>query len=51
MTDNKYFSAFRRLLTMSLALVMVLGAALPLVTQDSYAAFTGKKGSKYTVTD
>ena len=49
MTDNKYFNAFKRMLTMTLALIMVLGAALPLVTQNSYAAFTGKKGSKYTV--
>ncbi|MBQ6151549.1 MAG: hypothetical protein IJJ03_07840, partial [Mogibacterium sp.] len=51
MTDNKYFSAFRRLLTMSLALIMVFGAAMTVMTQNSYAAFTGKKGSKYTVWD
>ena len=51
MTDNKIIGAFRRLLTMTLAFVMVLGAAIPLMTQESYAAFTGKKGSKYTVWD
>ena len=51
MTDNKIIGAFKRLLTMTLALVMVLGAAMPLMTQESYAAFTGKKGSKYTVYD
>ena len=49
MTDNKIIGAFKRLLTMTLALVMVLGASMPLMTQESYAAFTGKKGSKYTV--
>ena len=51
MTDNKIIGAFKRLLTMTLALVMVLGASMPLMTQESYAAFTGKKGSKYTVYD
>ena len=51
MTENKAFSAFRRLLTMTLALVMVFGAAMTVMTQNSYAAFTGKKGSKYTVWD
>jgi len=51
MTENKAISAMKRLVTMTLALVMVLGTAMPLVTQNSYAAFTGKKGSKYTVTD
>ena len=52
MTDNKFIGAFRRLLTMTLALVMVLGTAMPLMTQTADAAgFTGKKGSKYTVTD
>ena len=45
MTDNKIIGAFKRLLTMTLALVMVLGAAMPLMTQESYAAFTGKLGS------
>ena len=51
MTDNKVFGAFRRLLTMALAFVMVLGATMPLMTQESYAAFSGKVGSKYTVYD
>ena len=51
MTDNKVFGAFRRLLTMTLAFVMVLGATMPLMTQESYAAFSGKVGSKYTVYD
>ena len=48
MTDNKIIGAFRRLLTMTLALVMVLGSAMPLVTQE-VSAFNGKVGSKYTV--
>jgi hypothetical protein len=34
---------------MMLAMIMTLGMILPAVTQESYAAFTGKKGSKYTV--
>ena len=52
MTENKAFSAIKRLLTMTLALVMVLGTAMPLVTQTASAAgFSGKVGSKYTVTD
>ena len=48
MTDNKIIGAFKRLLTMTLALVMVLGSAMPLVTQE-VSAFNGKVGSKYTV--
>ena len=51
MTDNRYFSAAKRILTMTFAFVMALTAIMPFVTQDSYAAFTGKKGSKYTVHD
>jgi len=51
MTENKVFGAFRRLLTMTLAFVMVLGASMPLMTQETYAAFSGKVGSKYTVYD
>ena len=50
MTTNKFTGAMRRLLTMTLALVMVLGSVMPLVTQEA-AAFSGKVGSKYTVTD
>ena len=49
MTENKAFSAIKRLLTMTLALVMVFGAVMTVMTQNSYAAFTGKVGSKYTV--
>ena len=49
MTENKAFSAIKRLLTMTLALVMVLGAAMTVMTQTSFAAFSGKVGSKYTV--
>ena len=48
MTENKYFKAFTRVFAITFALIMVLGAAM---TQNSYAAFTGKVGSKYTVTD
>ena len=48
MTDNKIIGAFKRLLTMTLALVMVLGSAMPLFTQEA-SAFNGKVGSKYTV--
>ena len=50
MTDNRITGAFRRLLTMTLALVMVLGTAMPLMTLEA-SAFNGKVGSKYTVTD
>ena len=48
MTDNKVIGAFKRLLTMTLALVMVLGSAMPIFTQEA-SAFNGKVGSKYTV--
>ena len=48
MTDNKVIGAFKRLLTMTLALVMVLGSAIPIFTQEA-SAFNGKVGSKYTV--
>ena len=34
MTDNKVIGAFKRLLTMTLALVMVLGSAIPIFTQE-----------------
>ena len=50
MTDNKYIDAFKRMLTMTLALIMVLGAVIPVATQEA-SAFDGKKGSKYTVYD
>ena len=42
MTDNKIIGAFKRLLTMTLALVMVLGSAMPLVTQE-VSAFNGNR--------
>ena len=47
MTDNKIIGAFKRLLTMTLALVMVLGSAMPLFTQEA-SAFNGKVGSNCT---
>ena len=48
MTDNNYHGAAKRMLTTMLALIMILG----LVTQTvSAAGFSGKVGSKYTVTD
>ncbi len=50
MTDNKYIDAFKRMLTMALALIMVLGSVVPIATQEA-SAFDGKKGSKYTVYD
>ena len=31
--------------------MMVLTAVLPLISQDAYAAFSGKKGSQYNVWD
>ena len=37
--------------SLGIAILMVFTAMLPLVTQDTYAAFSGKKGSKYTVWD
>ena len=50
MTDNKIVGALKRFLTITLALVMVLVTAMPLMTQEA-SAFNGKVGSKYTVTD
>ena len=50
MTENKFIDAFKRMLTMTLALIMVLGSVIPVATQEA-SAFDGKKGSKYTVTD
>lgn len=50
MTDNKFIDAFKRMLTMTLALIMVLGSVIPIATQEA-SAFDGKKGSKYTVYD
>ena len=39
----------KRILTMGIAVLMVFSLLVPLITDPSYAAFTGKKGSKYTV--
>ena len=39
------------ILTLGIAMVMVFTAVLPLVSQDAYAAFSGKKGSQYNVWD
>ncbi len=50
MTDNKFIDAFKRMLTMTLAMIMVLGSVIPIATQEA-SAFGGKVGSKYTVTD
>ena len=41
---------FKQLLTIAFAFMMVLGSALPAVTETA-SAFTGKVGSSYTVTD
>ena len=48
MTVKKHKGAARRLLNVTLALVMTLGMILPAMT-ESYAAFSGKVGSSYTV--
>ena len=48
MTDNKFIDAFKRMLTMALALIMALGSVIPIATQE-VSAFSGKVGSKYTV--
>ena len=37
------------LILLGLALMLVLGTVLPYVADPSYAAFTGKKGSKYNL--
>ena len=39
------------ILTLGIAMVMVFTAVLPLISQDAYAAFSGKKGSQYNVWD
>ena len=44
MTVKKHKGAARRLLNVTLALVMTLGMILPAMT-ESYAAFSGKVGS------
>lgn len=47
-TENRNL---KRILTMGLAVLMVFSTFMPLITDPSFAAFTGKKGSKYTVHD
>lgn len=51
MTDNKSICALKRILSMAICSAMVFGVSFAMMTQTSYAAFTGKVGSKYTVTD
>ena len=41
----------QRTLMLIAAVILVLGTVLPYVTDPSFAAFSGKKGSQYTVTD
>ena len=51
MTDTMKNINPKRILTMGIALLMVFSLFAGLITDPSYAAFTGKKGSKYTVWD
>ena len=51
MIDYKRKTNIRRILTVGLAVLMVFSAFMPMITDPSYAAFTGKKGSKYKVWD
>ena len=51
MTEYTRNHNLKRILTMGLAVLMVFSLLVPLITDPSYAAFTGKKGSKYTVWD
>ena len=51
MTDYVRTNKTKRILTMGIAVLMVFSLLVPLITDPSYAAFTGKKGSKYTVWD
>ena len=51
MTDYAKNYNTKRILTMGIAILMVFSLLVPLITDPSYAAFTGKKGSKYTVWD
>jgi len=51
MTDYARNLSPKRILTMGIALLMVFSLVAGLITDPSYAAFTGKKGSKYTVWD
>lgn len=47
---TEFKQKFKQLLTIAFASMMVLGSALPAVTETA-SAFTGKVGSSYTVTD
>ena len=38
-------------LSLCISVIMIFTAMLPLVSQDAYASFSGKKGSKYNVWD
>ena len=51
MRERIIHSRFGSILTMSIAVMMMLTAVLPLVSQNAYAAFSGKKGSQYNVWD
>ena len=51
MTEYANRDNLKRILTMGMALLMVFSLIVPMITDPSYAAFTGKKGSKYTVWD
>ena len=51
MIDYKRKTNIRRILTIGLAVLMVFSTFMPMITDPSYAAFTGKKGSKYKVWD
>ena len=51
MTDYVRNNKTKRILTMGIAVLMVFSLFAGLITDPSYAAFTGKKGSKYTVWD
>ena len=45
MTENKITGAFMRLLTMTLAMIMVLGSVIPVATQEA-SAFKGHRYCK-----
>ncbi len=47
---TEFKQKFKQLLTIAFASMMVLGSAIPAVTETA-SAFTGKVGSSYTVTD
>ena len=51
MTEYVSKDNLKRILTMGMAVLMVFSLIVPMITDPSYAAFTGKKGSKYTVWD